>query len=205
MRIYSVYDAPFSEYGRVVEGVEIDPLLEALRRRPCPEDVVYVPSDAELEGMPAAREIQDRLCGGMPIQIGYTNGHNRKMNALEYHKSSEFNAATEDIVLLLGRRQDLDPSFRMDTGLVKAFRVPKGVMVELYATALHYAPCQTGEAGYRCIVVLPRGTNLPLPSGERRAGEDRLLAAVNKWLIGHPEGGCAGGTFLGLSGENPEV
>ena len=40
--------------------------------------------------------------GEMEIQIGYCNGHNSMLNALEYHKSSEINVAATDAVLLLG-------------------------------------------------------------------------------------------------------
>ena len=32
--------------------------------------------------------------------------------------------------------------------------------------------------------------------------EDKMLFAVNKWLIGHPEGGLPEGAFIGLKGEN---
>ena len=37
------------------------------------------------------------------------------------------------------------------------------------------------------------------------SGEEKLLAAVNKWLIGHEEGGLPEGSFIGLKGENIEV
>lgn len=36
-------------------------------------------------------------------------------------------------------------------------------------------------------------------------GEDALLAAKNKWLIGHPEGGLPEGSYIGLTGENPDI
>ncbi len=205
MKIYSVYDEEFKQYGRVIEGYDCTPMLEVLGRRECPDGVTYVPSDEEIEALPISREIQDTLCGMMPIQIGYTNGHCRKMNALEYHKSSELNVADEDIILLVALRQELDDEFKMNTEKVKAFHVPKGVLVEMYATTLHYAPCQANENGYRCIVVLPKGTNLPLERTGNRGGEDILMTATNKWLIGHPEGGCDEGTYLGLSGENLTV
>ena len=39
-------------------------------------------------------------------------------------------------------------------------------------------------------------------AAQRAGGEDRLLTAKNKWLIGHPEGGLPEGTHLGLVGEN---
>ncbi len=31
------------------------------------------------------------------------------------------------------------------------------------------------------------------------------MTAVNKWLVGHPEGGLDDGCFLGLKGENLSV
>ncbi|MDO4338189.1 MAG: DUF4867 family protein [Eubacteriales bacterium] len=205
MKIYDVYDAEFKDYGCVIEGYAAEQFLEVLAQRECPDGVVYKPSDKELEGLPAAKEIQETLCGRMPIQIGYTNGHCRKMNALEYHKSSEINVADQDIILFLALRQELDESFRMDTDKVKAFRVPRGVMVEIYATTMHYAPCQTTDAGYRCIVILPRGTNLPVKIQTEAKGEHRLMTATNKWLLGHPEGGLEEGTYMGLTGKNLEV
>lgn len=206
MKIYSCRDPEFREYGRVVTGLDLAPVMEILGRRECPEGgVLYVPSDPEMEKTEAAEQIRDVLCGTLPMQIGYTNGHNRKLNALEYHRDSEFNIADQDIILLLAKRSDLADDFTMDTSKVKAFRIPKGVLVEVYATSLHYAPCQTTDAGYRCLVVLPRGTNLPLKRQPSQSGEDRLLAAANKWLIAHPDGGCGEGSFPGLRGENLEV
>ena len=125
-------------------------------------------------------------------------------NALEYHRSSEINVACTDLILLLGREQDIEPDGRYDTAKVMAFRVPAGTVIEVYATSLHYAPCGIDGAKFRCVVVLPRGTNLDLehkPTGE---GEDRLLFARNKWLIAHPDAKIEG-AFNGLYGENLTV
>lgn len=206
MKIYSVYDSEFKEFGRIVKGFDTSALLEVLGKRECPADgVVYNPSDAEIESLPEAKMIQEKLYGKMPVQIGYTNGHCTKMKALEYHRDSEFNVADQDIILLLARRQDLADDFTLDTEMVKAFKVPKGVMVEIYATSLHYAPWQTSDAGYRCIVVLPRGTNYPVEININGVDEERLMTATNKWLIAHPEGGCDERTFLGLKGVNLEI
>ena len=44
---------------------------------PVPEDVIYVPSVDELEALDVAKELQNRAYGGLPIQIGYCNGHNK--------------------------------------------------------------------------------------------------------------------------------
>lgn len=205
MEILSINSPDFSAFGCVHEGFDCAPLLRVLMQRPCPADVLYVPSDRELEALPVSQQLQQTLFGQMPVQVGFTNGHCRRMNALEYHKSSELNIATEDVILFLAARQELSAQFTMDSSSVKAFLLPKGVLVEIYATTLHYAPCQTSDAGYRCIVVLPAGTNLPLAGKTVVCAEDPLLAATNKWLIGHPEGGLPGGSFLGIRGKNLEV
>jgi len=59
------------------------------------------------------------------------------------------------------------------------------------------------NSGFRCTVVLPKGTNYDVKR-QKNTGEDRLLAATNKWLIAHKEAHIDG-AFEGLIGENPEV
>ena len=56
--------------------------------------------------------------------------------------------------------------------------------------------------GFHCAIVLPDGTNQALDENHYAGGEDRLITAKNKWLIGHPEGGLPEGNHLGLTGEN---
>ena len=79
--------------------------------------------------------------------------------------------------------------------------MPAGTAVELYATTLHYAPVSVSDSNFRCIVILPKGTNEPLISMPLQEGEDCLLAARNKWLIAHRDAQIAG-AFCGLTGEN---
>ena len=141
--------------------------------------------------------------GDMPVQIGYCNGHNQKLNAVEYHRSSEINVAATDMILLLGKQQDIKEDYTYDTAEIEAFLVPAGMAVEVYATTLHYAPCGVNNSGFRCAVVLPKGTNYDVKR-QKNTGEDRLLAATNKWLIAHKEAHIDG-AFEGLIGENPEV
>ena len=208
MKLYKVTDPEFKEYGRVISGYDMQDLIDGMLKTPCPEDgTIYVASDPALEALAAYEKIEKGLWGGLPVQIGYCNGSNTKLNALEYHRNSEINLAVgEDLILLLGKQQDLSEDYRLDTATVKAFLVPAGVMVEVYATSLHYAPCQTSDKGFRCVVVLPKGTNEDLTfSPEIKDGEERLLAAANKWLVVHPEGGQAAGTYEGLYGKNLDV
>lgn len=198
MKVLSVFDPAFRPYGRVVEGIDTRLLVGALMDTPCPEGVVYEPSAPALEALDVFKALTNVAYGGMPIQLGYCNGTNHALNALEYHRDSEFDIAATELILLLGRQQDIEDGYTYDTAKVEAFRMSAGTAVELYATTLHYAP--VGD-GFRCAIVLPRGTNHPLPFATTGRGEDALLTHVNKWLIAHPEAGIAG-AHVGLRGEN---
>lgn len=203
MEIKKVTDPAFRAYGKVITGFDLTELLAEMEKTPLPEDVVYVPSVEALEALPVAKQIEKNLYGQMPIQIGYCNGHNKKLNALEYHRDSEINVAVgSDLVLLMGKQQDITEDYTYDTSLVEAFLVPAGTAIEVYATTLHYAPCHVDEKGFRCVVVLPKGTNTDLEPVEEKWAEDKLLFARNKWLIGHEEGGLPENAWIGLKGEN---
>lgn len=211
MKIYSVNDPEFREYGRVINNVDFTELVEAMKKTPLPEGVVYEPSVAELEALPVYEALSTTTYGEMPIQIGYCNGHNSKLNALEYHRDSEVNVAATDAILMLGLMKDVQPDFTYDTANVKAFLVPAGTAVEVFATTLHYAPCGVDGNGFQVTIVLPKGTNYPLKNARPRAvgtttdNEDCLITATNKWLIGHAEGGLDEGSFLGLVGKNLDL
>lgn len=205
MKIYNVTDEQFKKYGKVVKGIDFSGLVAKLEEAtPLPEGVEYVPGLAELEALPIMKELTDKGYGELPIQIGYCNGHNCMLNALEYHRSSEINVAATDAILMLGCQQDITEDYTYDTSLVEAFLVPKGTAVEVYATTLHYAPCGVNGAGFKVGVVLPKGTNLDLDTGHA-GGEDGHLTAKNKWLLGHPEGGLPAGSPMGLVGRNLNV
>ncbi len=205
MQIQNINEKSFKKYGKILTGYHVDGILAEMEHTPLTREVIYVPSVEEMEALPDAEEMKNRGFGGLPIQIGYCNGDNRKLNGLEYHRSSEINIAVNNLVLLLGREQDIEADDTYDTSRVEAFFVPAGTVIEVYATTLHYAPCTAeGENGFRCVVVLPKGTNTELDFAAGAEGEDRLLAAKNKWLISHEEAGIVG-AFCGLKGENITV
>ncbi len=212
MEILSVNSPEFRQYGRVIDYVDFTGLVDALKKTPVPEGVDYLPSVPELEATSAMQALQDTIYGEMPIQIGYCNGHNELLNALEYHRDSEINIAATDAILMLGLLAEVEKDFTYDTSKVKAFLVPAGTAVEVYATTLHYAPCGVKGAGFQVAIVLPKGTNYPLKVSHAKVAadgtapnEDALITAVNKWLIGHAEGGLDAGSFLGLKGKNLNV
>ena len=201
MKIQKVTDPAFRKYGQVLEGYDFTGLIKEMKHTPVPEDVIYVPSVEELEALDIMKDLQNKGYGGLPVQIGYCNGHNKKLNAVEYHRNSEINVAVTDLVLLIGHQQDIDPDHTYDTSKIEAFLVPAGTGIEVYATTLHYAPCHVNEGGFQCVVVLPKGTNTDLTFQTEKTGEDSLMTAKNKWLIAHEDAKIAG-AFNGLKGEN---
>lgn len=207
MTIQSVYDAAFAPYGKVLEGYDTADLLKTLTAvTPIPDGVDYVPSQPELEALPIAEQLASNAYGGMPIQLGWCNGHNTKLNCLEYHRDSELNCGAQDFILLLAKEDDMVGG-RLDTAKVKAFRVPAGVLVEVYATTLHYAPCSAAAGqGFQVVVVLPRGTNGPKPAITPINGEDDTLWACNKWLLAHADSSeAAQGAPVRLAGINVDI
>ena len=205
MKLYNAKDIEFKPYGRIIDGYNFSELISVLKTStPCPDNgTVYVTSDEKLERLDAAKVLGANIYGRMPIQIGYCNGHNTKLNALEYHRDSEVNIAADDVILLLAKKEEINDGYSLDTSKVKAFLIPAGTAVEIYATSLHYAPCHVKDGGFRVAVVLPRGTNEALNTKtEILFPEDKLLTHVNKWLIAHPDGGCPEGSFIGLTGKN---
>ena len=208
MKIYSVYDPQFKPYGQIVDGLtpENNQILEKLKQTPLPDGVEYVAEDTALQALPAAQTVSDHLFGGMPVQLGWCNGHNTKLNCLEYHRDSEFNLGTENFILLLARQEEIADGV-LDTAKVKAFWVPAGTMVECFATTLHYAPCHTDSAkGFRVLVALPKYTNTDKPEITLKSWEDRLLRARNKWLRAHPDAAEASdGAYVGLTGKNIDI
>lgn len=188
-------------------GYDFSVLIETLNSTTnIPADgTIYVPSDPELEKLALFEELQNGLFGGLPIQLGYCNGTNTKLNCVEYHRGSELNVAADEIVLMLAERRDLDSRFEISSDKVKAFRVPAGTGVLLYETSMHYAPARP-SGGFRVAVGLPKGTNTAKPKIPVRNAEDKLLWANNKWLVAHkdtPE--AAQGAWVGLEGTNIDI
>jgi hypothetical protein len=207
MKIYSVMDKEFAPYGKVLPGYDTKELCNAMNAIDIPAGVDYQASIDSLEACSEIYgELKNRAFGGMPIQIGMCYGHNTKLNCLEYHRDSEVNIGTNDFILLLAKQEEIENGI-LHTDKIKAFRAPAGVAVEVYATALHYAPCHVNsDEGFRVAVVLPKGTNTDKPEITPANDEDKLLWACNKWLIAHADSSEAvNGAYVGLQGENIDI
>ena len=207
MKIYSVTDKEFAPYGKVLGGYDTTELLKALdESTPLPDGVEYVMSEAALECTAIFGRLQNNAYGGMPIQLGWCNGHNTKLNCLEYHRDSELNIGLYDFILLVAKVDDIVDG-RLDTSKVMAFKAAAGQVVEVYATTLHYAPCSAKKgAGFKVVIALPKGTNGAMPNLAPVNGEDKRLRACNKWLLAHKDAAEASdGAYIGLIGENVDI
>lgn len=206
MKIYSVNDKEFAPYGKVHTGYDVTCLMNALKETPLPDGVGYVPSEPILESSCLFGQLQNNAYGGMPIQLGWCNGHNTKLNCLEYHRDSEFNIGINDFILLVAKEDDIIDG-RLDTARVMAFKASAGDVVEVYATTLHYAPCNAAKDGwFKVVIALPKGTNGAKPTIKPIYDEDKTLWACNKWLLAHKDSAeAAQGAYIGLTGENIDI
>jgi hypothetical protein len=203
IEMYSVESKEFAPYGRVINGLDITEIMNVAETIEMPENgSVYMPYLVAFETLPIAAEIRDMLYGEMDTQVGYCYGHSNFLNGLEWHSSNEINIATTPMVLILGLVTELKDG-KIDSSKLKAFYVPKGCVIEVYSTTLHFCPCEVEETGFGCVVALPTGTNIPL----ERESKDKLLFRKNKWLIAHNENEAliAKGVVAGISGENIEI
>ena len=206
MTILSVFDEAFRPYGRVVEGYPTEGILSALRQTPVTDGVVYEPRVQSLHDAKDAEAVGEALFGGMPFQLGFCNGHNTKLNCLEFHRDSEFNLGAEDFILLIAKQDEIING-KLDTSKVVAFKAPAGVLVEVYATTLHYAPCHVDAAkGFQVLVALPAGTNTDYRPVNNANALDAMIWARNKWLLAHPDSDEAKqGAVVALTGENIDI
>ena len=101
MDIKKIEDIEFKKYGQVLKNYDCEELINKMKTTQLPNDVIYEPSIDELENLKIAEELRIREFGELPIQIGYCNGNNYLLNAVEYHRSSEINVAVTDLILIL--------------------------------------------------------------------------------------------------------
>ncbi|MGB4407753.1 MAG: DUF4867 family protein [Sphaerochaeta sp.] len=212
--ILSVQSSRFEQYGQILEGLDVQNLLDkAAEITPMPDEGnIYVPSLKELETFGCTDALASYY-GHLNIQVGFCNGRNQSMNGLEYHKSPEVIMAVTECVLFLCPFDHLQDFETVRTTDAELFYLPKGSVVLIKANVLHLAPCMVDQSGFKTIILLPRDTNEPLDPEEieKRDSslkkEDRLLFKKNKWLLAHPEREqmVSQNVHVGLVGENRMV
>lgn len=209
LSIYGVDDSHFSVYGRVLEASFFTDYWDYLDQQTVMPEAGnrYVADDSFLRILVEERPVYAQVFGSMPLQFGHVNGYNSNLNALEYHKSHEIDLTLTPIVLLLGSVGDI-VNGTYDISKLEAFLLPPRTAVELYASTLHFSPCKVRDEGFKCGVVLPKGTNTQFIRTVDFVNEEaKLLFKTNKWLIAHPDNKTLLelGAHSGLVGDNIKI
>jgi hypothetical protein len=196
-----ITDDSFTEYGRIISFPSEEAVSYIAKHAKMPEqDNEYAPDDEGLRSLPLIANIQRQVFGELDIQAGWCVGNLNKMNAMEWHKSSEVIIAATNMVLLLGSYRSIVCD-TYDSSDATAFYLKKGQIVELFPMVLHFAPLNIG-GGFKAGIILPANTNTALDNGI-----DGTLRAKNKWLLVHPEfeKGIRSGGKIGITGDNLEL
>ncbi|TVP85491.1 MAG: DUF4867 family protein [Acholeplasmataceae bacterium] len=209
LTIMALTDQRFRSYGRMMTHEPFEQVIKHLLDAvPMPaEGNRYVPHDSKLAACLDMALIQHQCFGDLKIQIGYVNGYNSRLNALEYHKSSEIVVAATGMVLLLGKTEDIIDDM-YDSNKLIAVYVEPGQVLELFGSTLHFSPCKIEPAGFKAAIILPWGTNTETSKASVYLHqEDRWLFKKNKWLLAHPENRQAieSGAIIGIKGPNIEI
>ena len=209
IEIKSIHDPSFTRFARVLNTEEFNECFEYLETKTVvPEkDNYYIAHDPMFKNAVSNTSAINHVFGNMPVEFGYVNGNNSKLNALEYHKSSEINISLTPCVLLLARVEDMKNQTIL-TNNITAFFIPKRTVIELHSLTLHFSPCKVQPTGFKCGVILPLGTNMEFIKPQSlNIDENKLLFKTNKWIVVHPEHQrfIDLGAHIGIIGPNIEI
>ena len=198
----------FAEYGRSLQAAGWKELAGRAARLIPPElPPAYLASVPELEQVPPPAALNGIFRGEDP-QVGICRGFNSALNGMEWHDSAEVIVAVSPLILLLGKQAEIDGG-EWNSRHARACFLRAGEAVMLNPGTLHFAPCRTDEYPFLSLIVLPRGVNGDLASGEGEDPEesaDPILWKHRKWLLAHPDSPQAEkGAPVGINGPNLQV
>ncbi|MBN2299688.1 MAG: DUF4867 family protein [Acholeplasmataceae bacterium] len=207
--LYHINDNTFTAYGKILDFKYFEELKTyMIQHTQVPEkENIYVAHDEQLALSITDQSVFNDVFGNVRLQYGFVNGNNSKLNALEYHKSSEINIAITPLILLLGHASDIK-NRTYDSSQLKAFYIPENTAIELYPMTLHFSPSKVSNLGFKCGVILPYGTNMEFVTSKLlNCDEDYFLFKTNKWLIAHQEHikMIHLGAYVGITGPNIEI
>ena len=203
--IQSADSSSMKRYGRLIEGIDCEEMFSLSLKNVDLNGPAYIRDLEGLRQFESFKSIKSSVYGdSISAQAGLCFGMNNKMNGMEYHEGSEIIVAVTDVILILGRSEDIiDLSWNSDHA--ECYYLPRGTVLELYSNTLHLAPCRVSSEPFCTIIILPEGTNKPLKN-EKLKETDPLYFMENKWLICHEESpAIARGGFKGISGKNIEI
>lgn len=198
---HSVTEAAFQKYGRLLDYDVAQVIAELEKEAPVFSQLPkahYTTDRKELHDHAVFAQIRRDVYGELPIQVGVVQGRNQCATGTEFHQGSEVNIAVTDCLLVLGSRQTLVSRGSIDISEMEIFFVPKGTVMEIYDTTLHYTPIEADAQGFSLVVVLIEGTNTDID-----AQRGSMLTKKNKWYVCHAsqQAKIEQGAVVGLSGD----
>jgi len=204
IKIKGITNLAFRKYGKIVTGYDFTEMIKYIEEKtPVPEEgVVCVPSAEALENTEVFKRLKSKYFGWMPLQAGYCNGMNSKLNYLANHKSNKIIIAITDIIIFIGKFQDILED-QYDIKKVEAYFIPEGVAIEIFSTTLHSLPCKMEMGGFRCAIISIKGTEGLIKTEDI---EKYMLVSKNTWILAHEEYTEINNKFkVGLMGENLQI
>ena len=206
--IKQISDPEFSKYGKIYTNYDVTDVMEYMDKNITIDKTsnIYVPSNAELEKISSMQTIATDIFAGMPFEAGECTGQSSNFTAVEYHQGSELNVMLTDVVMVLGKRNILEENGTFNAKEQgELFFVPRGTVVEFYSDTLHYSPIKVDNSGFKIIVMLPAGSNQPLP--ENFHSNNPRIVKKNKFQVVHESrtDKIKQGAQIGVSGDLIEL
>jgi len=210
VKILTTKSKEFDKYGRKIDTSGLLTLIDNLENyTEISEHNVYEIDSPFLHDKKSEKELSSYF-GGMDIQIGYCNGINSSMNGFEYHKTPEIMVTSRACALFLSLPNTLINFETLDSEKAEVLFLEAGEAIELKPEILHLSPCRVFESGFKVAIILPKGTNTPLPENfKKQEGEkeNKILFLKNKWIITHKNYSSLvnKGVHAGINGSNREL
>jgi len=228
--IYSIDDGVFGMYGRKLEIIMDESIKEYMLNEAKFPKVgnTYVGSDKKLETFPLKNWVENNIYAGVPVQIGYCNGHISNINGFEFHQCSEvFVAITDCLLALISPHKPVGSVKPYNIDECHLFFIPEGTVLELYPLVGHFSPMRVHEEGYKTMIILTKGTNESLDLSVQEKKDERQEEdhsnqiesvnynmelkqkpfAINKWLYVHSDRMdlVEKGAYLHVYGDNSAI
>ena len=183
LTIYQVGDEQFRDYGIVYKQFDLTEINDYMARVAVTAANQYVPKNPAIEQMSVIHEISGEVFGGMALSAGQCVGHCDAFSAVEFHQGSEVNITFTDVIMVLGKRRDLQNYEFHAVDDAQIFYIPQGTVFEMFSDTLHYSPIEVTPAGFKAVVVVLNGTNESLPSSFKT--HNPMLVKKNKFQLAH--------------------
>jgi len=202
-KILDVTSLDFKAYGNILEGYDLTEIKEYTEKNIAipKEGNSYSPFNNVLDEFKIIKEIESDVYAGLPVQAGECVGNNASFSAYEYHQGSEVNIVLTDVLMVLGKREQVTDGIFNAQEDAKIFFVPAGTIIEMYSATLHYSPCIVDDTGFKAIVILIKGSNEPLE--DNFESKNKAIVKKNKFQFVHETrtDKIADGIKVGLIGE----